>query len=51
MIGKEFIEFFLGPELRFKEEIVIKMVRMENIVLCGYVWGILKKRNDDKKKH
>lgn len=40
--GKEFIEFFLGLELRFKdiEEIVIKMVRMENIVLCGYVWGI-----------
>lgn len=42
MIGKEFIEFFFGLELRFKdiEEIVIKMVRMENIVLCGYVWGI-----------
>lgn len=40
--GKEFIEFFLDLELRFKdiEEIVIKMVRMENIVLCGYVWGI-----------
>lgn len=36
------MEFFLGLELRFKdtEEIVIKMVRMENIVLCGYVWGI-----------
>lgn len=36
------MEFFLGLELRFKdtEEIVIKMVRMENIVLCSYVWGI-----------